>query len=491
MRSSYPISLFSAAPRREGGPSAFAVSIVAHGVLFALLFLSVKHVSVIEEKPLNLTAVRLLDVQQQPAAALQWVPQQSAKLHTGQAARHAMALGGRRGVSAFARMATVPKTFQPQRKAPQTLIQPDIPPVTRVLPPIPVPQAVVWTAGEVTRRTIVPPTPQPLGAIPVHPTLEKPNHELAPAEISLSSTPFETKAPLPAPGTTMPIQVDGPQPARQMPQTASVDKQAPTASRVISLSELKLQTGTAALPAINEVAPGDNAGPLAPGDAVSQAGGMPGTGTGSLRNGTGMGHAAGSGGDNGAGATAANGANTGMENGKSGRGASGPGFTVMDGSATNSIAGNTGPPEHISLPKNGQYGMVVVGAEPQEDVPETTGLWGGRMVYTVYLQTDTPQNWILQYSLPSTSSDPPTDKLDAPWPYDMMRPNLGKYDIVLVHGYIDENGRFGQLMVAYPPRYPKADMLLRNLKQWAFRPAMLNGMATRVEVLLVIPGQSG
>lgn len=493
MRSSYPISLFSAPPKRESGPSSFVVSFAVHGAIFALLLISVHRARVIEQQPLDLNAVRLLNVQQEQAA-LHWTPQHAASRRAPSVIRHSAFRGGKPAPSASLRTPSILPTIKPQLTAHQTLIQPDIPPTTRVLPTIPVPQVVVWAAGNVMQRKIIPPAPKPLGAIPVKPSLVVPNHEISPSDISLTSTPFHTQAPLPAPGTTMPVTVSGPQPAKQMPQTASVDKGPPTAARVISLSALKLQSGTTALPTINEVQPGDASGILAPGEAetVSQVTGNTGSGTAAPQNGAGPGHSAGNGGDNGDGVVVDDGSGNETADNGSGGNASGPGFTVFDGSGSDAIADAPGPPEHITLPRAGQFGMVVVGASPAENYPQTSGLWNGRMVYTVYLQTDTPQNWILQYSLPRQHPDPPASstQLDAPWPYDMMRPSLGTYDIVLVHGFVTPEGHFDRLSVAYPPAFSKSALLLRNLNKWDFRPAMLNGLATTVEVLLIIPGSA-
>lgn len=489
MRSSYPISLFTPPPKRDSGPSGFVVSVVAHGAIFALLFITIHHARVIEQRPLDLNAVRLLNVQQEQAA-LHWSPPHAAAHHARAIARHSAFRGGHRGSAAKIQIASIPTNLKPRINAHQTLIQPDIPPTTRVLPTIPVPQAVIWTAGEVIQRKIVPPAPKPLGATPIKPSFKVPNHELTPSEVALTSTPFTTQAPLPAPGTTMPVQVKGPQLARQMPQTASVDTGPATAARVISLSDLKLQSGTTALPTINEVTPGDASGILAPGEdvTISQGNSAPGSGTDAVISGAGAGHSAGNGGDKGSGVTVDDG--SGDETADNGNGGSSNGVTVFDGSGNNADMGSSDAPAHITQPKGGQYGIVVVGASPEENYPQTAGLWNGRMVYSVYLQTDTPQNWILQYSLPRQHPDPPAGsaQLAAPWPYDMMRPSLGRYDVVLVHGFVNPQGHFDQLAVAYPPHFPKSSVLLRNLNKWDFRPAMLNGLATTVEVLLIIPG---
>ncbi len=474
------ITLFSPPPQREGGPSAFVVSIVLHSFVFALLFLSVRQVRVVEQKmPNRKFNVRLLDLQKTPSS-LVYYPQHLA-VHKGQmAARHGISAGGRLGTARIPHVARVSRNFKSPKPAPQTMIQPEVPPDQRVLPPLPIPQAMVWTPGEIAQRKIVTPAPQPSGAIQVTPSLAEPNHEPIPAEVSLSSTPFETKAPLPVPGTTSPVQVSGQQPAQQLPETASKDTTQISPARVISLSDVKLQNGTAALPVVNEVAPSDASGSPSTGEAQ----GFTVTGadtTDSKENGSGAGHGAGNAGDNADGFTVQYGSNTGPKDG----------FTVDNGTASDASGGTSAAVEHLTKPKDGHYGMVVIGASPEEDYPETANLWTGRMAYTVYLQTDTAQNWILQYSLLRQLRDDPGDanQPDPPWPYDMMRPDLSSYkDVILVHGFVNTDGRFDQLSVAYPPRFPETNLLLRALKQWEFRPAMSMGQPAAVEVLLIIPG---
>jgi hypothetical protein len=95
----------------------------------------------------------------------------------------------------------------------------------------------------------------------------------------------------------------------------------------------------------------------------------------------------------------------------------------------------------------------------------------------------------LQYSLPRVTNDPPSKgTLNAPWPYDMMRPALKYQDVILVHGFVNTAGHFEQLKIVYPLSLPEAPKLLRSLERWVFRPASLNGQAARVEVLLIVPG---
>jgi hypothetical protein len=371
------------------------------------------------------------------------------------------------------------------------MIQPEVPPDQQVLPKIPIPQAMVWTSGEIARRKIVPPTPQTPGAIPVKPSLEKPNKELNLAEMPLTSMPYVTQAPMPVPATTSPVKMAGPVPAKQLPQTMSPDTDKATAARVISLSQQKLQQGTAALPVVNEIEEAEASGTptLGQSDGVSVIGDDRAD---SQQDGAGAGHGAGSGGDRADGIAVDDGSSGGSV------GDSGGGYSIAGDSENNPdspMGEGESPAEHILLPKSGQYGMVVVGASPEESYSQTANLWTGRLVYTVYLQTETAQNWILQYSLlhpigssNSGSSDP--GRPDAPWPYDMMRPNLGYKDIVLVHGFVSAAGRFEQLSVAYPPKFARTAMLLHALKLWEFRPAMNQGQPAAVEVLLIIPGEA-
>lgn len=485
MRSSNTITLFSPPPQRESGPSAFVVSIVLHSCVFALLFASVRQVRVLEQKmPNRKFDVRLLDMRQ-AQSSLQWFPQQR-MTHSGHAAvRHGLSAGGKLGSARVSRVAHVSRNFISPKPAPQTMIQPEVPPDQRVLPKIPIPKAMVWTPGEIAQRKIVTPAPQPPGAIQVKPSLAQPNHEMNPANVTLSSTPFETKAPLPVPGTTSPVNVSGPQPAKQLPQTSSLETTQVSPARVISLSDTNLQNGTAALPVVNEVAPSDSSGSPTAGktESVSIAGSDD---TDSRENGTGAGHGAGNAGDNADGFTVSYGSNTGPSDDNV--------ASIDTGEGPSSSSGTSAAPAHLTKPKDGHYGMVVVGASPEEDYPETADLWTGRLAYTVYLQTETPQSWILQYSLSREVGDDPGNgsQPDPPWPYDMIRPNLSSIkDVILVHGFVNAQGRFEQLSVAYPPGFVETSLLLRALKQWVFRPAMSQGQPATVEILLIIPGGAG
>ncbi|HTV06352.1 MAG TPA: hypothetical protein VME86_13365 [Acidobacteriaceae bacterium] len=456
--------------------------------------------TVIEPKlPNPKEAVRVLDVRQ-ALASLHWTPPKPAVHHSFSSARRAVSPGGKLGLAKITRISHLSTNFQTKLPAPQTLIQTQVHPELKPLARIPVPQAVVWTSGQILQEKIVTPAPKPLEDIEVKPSLAMPNKELTPAEVSLTSTPFVTKAPIPLPGTTAPVDISAAKPAQQLLETASKEVGQISPARVISVSDIKLQNGEAVLPVINEVAASEGAGSPTPEEPdVVAEGGL--DNSDSRENGSGASQGAGNGSGSSNGAASADGSNAGNGGGANGvatvanssnpgMNTGGPGFAVDTGyPATLSPALYAA--RHIQLPMSGQYGMVIVGASPQENYPETANLWTGRLVYTVYLQSETADNWILQYSLPKSPGDTPGDGIrpDAPWAFDMMRPNLGmSHGVVLVHGFVSPNGHFEKLSVPYPPGYAKTDLLLRALKRWVFRPAMSRGFPVTVEILLIIPG---
>ena len=121
---------------------------------------------------------------------------------------------------------------------------------------------------------------------------------------------------------------------------------------------------------------------------------------------------------------------------------------------------------------------------------------GGCLLYTstVYLHVGLAKSWILQYSLPSAGDAAAAgniSRLEAPWPYNIVRPNLSpdtvNADALMIHGFVNQAGRFELLAVAFPPQFEQAQFVLDALRQWQFRPAAQNGQSERVEVVLIIP----
>ncbi len=150
----------------------------------------------------------------------------------------------------------------------------------------------------------------------------------------------------------------------------------------------------------------------------------------------------------------------------------------------------------ITVPKDGHFSAIVVGDSLEDEYPETAGVWNGRMAYTVYLHVGLAKSWVLQYSLPRTavaSDGGAVDHLDAPWPYNIVRPNIDpdsiNADALMVHGFVNQSGHFESLSIVFPQAFAQAQFVLAALKKWQFRPALQNGQFAKVEVLLIIPEQ--
>jgi hypothetical protein len=152
----------------------------------------------------------------------------------------------------------------------------------------------------------------------------------------------------------------------------------------------------------------------------------------------------------------------------------------------------------IDLPPNARPPLSVLGESVVNQYPEITGLGlSGRVVSTVYLNIGLKKSWALEYWLLAGSA-PDAAKggaamPEAPWPRTMLRPidlRLPPYaDAVLVHGVLTAQGQLEQLTLILPPDWPQKEILLQALQLWKFRPAMKDGEAVAVEIMLVIPRQ--
>jgi hypothetical protein len=247
----------------------------------------------------------------------------------------------------------------------------------------------------------------------------------------------------------------------------------------MSLSDLEMKRGDVTLPPINETAPTDSSGALAAGQTQDSA----------L---AGLVNPVVSPGETGAG-QGSNNTGESTDTGASAQGdetASGQTVSPQIGSGL----GNPLSAAHISLPEDGQFGAVVVGSSMEEKYPETAQLWSGRLSYTVYLHVGLAKSWILQYSLSREDNAAAAGNIthiEAPWPYNITRPNIPPgaidADALMIHGFINQTGRFEALSVLFPPEFTQAQFVLDALAQWQFRPATQNRQNVLVEVLLIIP----
>jgi hypothetical protein len=370
--------------------------------------------------------------------------------------------------------------------ADRTVVQPDIPP-NELLVKSKLPSLLLWSAQRPKVQLIAPPQPVKLAIVNTKPVLTRPTPQTHISDLPVTSTPFESRLPMPTPSTSTPVVVSGATVGDLLPETASRSSIQPSAAAMLSISEEEMAKGTIALPAVNQTARGSETGAMMPGKAgnSSRAGnGDPnsvGADNGLQKSQGTSGNSPGAAGNR-SGTLAGNGGNVGAGHGPGGS-SGGAGGTGIEPTFT-----------RVTLPQNGQYGVVVVGSSMAEDFPETSRLWGGRLVYSVYLHVGLTRSWILQYSLPSkldaaVAGD--MKHLEAPWPTYIVRPsnppgNINA-DALMVHGYVTESGHFEALALAFPQGFSQSQLLLQALQQWKFRPAKHNGQVARVEVLLIIP----
>jgi hypothetical protein len=360
---------------------------------------------------------------------------------------------------------------------PQTLIQPGLPAYVKLDEEIPVPQVVIWTPSNMPVKNIVPPLPEKPTSADVKPTYDAPNQEVNLADVNIASSNQPSLSNLVAASTTSPVALHEPQQVELPPSSASQSSAQPTPAAILSLSDLRMKDGTASLPPVNEFAVADVEGALAPGRAQDPS-------------------------TQGAGNPSAKSGQPGVGPVSAKVNAPGPGASAAKPETSASAQGadllseSSGQPAltQIALPKDGRFSAVVVGDALEDQYPEVANAWSGRLAYTAYLHVGLAKSWIMQYSLPrdaDASAGGAIARLDAPWPYNIVRPNLAPgsvdADALMIHGFIDEAGRFQGLSVAFPPAFPHAQFVLDALEKWQFRPATQDGRPIRVEVLLIIP----
>ena len=485
------MSLFSEQQAPRKAPSAFVISLLVHALAFAWLLAGLKHLPEVNE---HLTeeryTVRILEaprLEQSRRAAID----DSAALAVQSIAHDALPGGG--GGQMAPPSLTIQETNLPPRS--QTLIQPEAPP-DRLLPQeTQVPFTVMWAPETSPTKSIVAPPQQEPTVVKTQPAIIKPNREPKLADINIAAARFPAQTPLVQAGATSPLVVRGPEPVQQAPTTSSAQPMQPTPARIVSLSSLQ-SAGPVIVPLANQMGRGSETQLVASLRAGAGAGVQVGKRSGS-GGGDGVGDGKGAG-VSGGGANAAN--------GSGGVGGTGAGTVAQGGAGAGAGGGSpagsgVGVPEgtvHIVLPKDGQYGVVVVGSSLVEKYPEIAGIWSGRLVYTVYLHVGASKNWILQYSVPpaaDAAAAGSNSRPEAPWPYDILRPHLAaddyNSDAVMVHGFINLAGKFEKLALVFPAGFAQAKFVLDALEQWQFRPARQNGQIAAVEVLLIIPEDAG
>jgi hypothetical protein len=334
---------------------------------------------------------------------------------------------------------------------------------------------VMWSPDNSSSKRIVPPPPQSATVADVLPSLAPPNREPDLADLQISATVSVAETPDIPPSTTAPLVIRGPELVKQLPETAAKPVEQPTPARVVSVSHVQVR-GPVEIPLANA----SFQALASEQQTLGRAGKTLGEGSDDFP-------------DKEREDTFATVPPVDQDNPNVG-----PGKTSPPGSQSASEPG-TGPDgkpsvDRITLPKNGQFGVVVVGSSLAEEYPETVEIWHSRLVYTVYLHVGLVKSWILQYSVPHPEDDAELGSItrpEAPWPYEIDRPHLaaGDYnsDSIIVHGFVNLAGRFEHLAIVFPPNFAQAEFLLTTLRRWQFRPALQNKKLAAVEILLIIP----
>jgi hypothetical protein len=472
------ITLFSDRPEQNQKPYTFAASILVHIIGIGLVaFGIISAPKVRTHVASDRIAVRHLDLHSLEAQM------ERAKLDIEypriNPIKHTLPPGG----SAAAQPVMRQMVQAPQ--GPQTLLQPDLPKPVLLTETIPLPTVVIWSGRKSLERTIVPPVPLKPAVAKIKPSVQLPNDEQNLADIAIAAANMPMPPQPILPSTTTPVVVSGPKPTPPAPVTTAAGSPQFTPTAVMSLSDTHMANGAVTLPPVNESASSNSPGGLSPGQTNGSAqsgqaspsdkqGGANGAGRGSRA----AGDPAGDGGADKGNKTIS---------GKAGSGQTGPGQPDFGQGSKFSTA-------HISRPITGQFGAVVVGSSLEDQFPDMPPVWSGRLSYTVYLSVGLAKSWILQYALPR-SDEAGTNgnimRIEAPWPYNIVRPNLPPdsidADALMIRGFVNQAGRFEALSLVFPAQFAQAQFVLNSLAQWQWRPATQNGQKIKVEVLLIIP----
>ncbi len=437
--SSSTITLFAETYESRRDPFSLALSVIAHGVVSGLIGYVLIHSPQVQTVGLNdRYSVRLLEMR-----TAKPVPVPSDKSILDPSSIYpARPFSGAAMRNVQLRMAV--QGAQPSQVL-RVLTQTDVP--SKLLLPLDVaiPLVVLVSPVNLPAQKIAPQLKEPTHS-DVQPVLVLPNREPAVAEIAVSSMPLSNKSLISVtPSTTSPLRSRGSEDETDIPQTSVLSSGPGAPATVIALSDVRMNEGIIVVPRAIQT---PSSPP--PGDAV-------------------LGHA------------------------QEAHSSSGTELGVAGlGDGTGQAIGI----RRVQLPRDGKFGMVAVGNSLEEQYPETAGTWTGRIAYTVYLHVGLAKSWILQYALPPSELASGTGsgaRLEAPWPTDILVPNLPpgftNSDALIAHGFLNKEGRFEKLAVAFPPQFAQARFVLDLLQRWVFRPAKQNGQITDIEVLLIIPEQ--
>jgi hypothetical protein len=497
------ITLFSERPELNQRPYSFMVSVLVHGIVAGLVSVGiifapkVKAPALAEKYNVRQLDLHTLDTEMQLNTKMQRAAANAIEDSRPHSIQHAHPPGG-----SAEGQARIMRQMVEAPPGPQTLVQPDLPKPVVLAEEIPLPEIVILDGKQSPDKALVPPLPEKPAVANIQPSTQLPNEEQNLADLAIPATNLAAQIQPILASTTSPVVISGPKPTPPAPVTTAKGAAQPTPTVVISLSSSRMANGNVTLPPVNESASSNSHGAMSFGQAKGS------TQAGQNNHGQGN-HGQGNHGEGNRGQGNQTDKAGGMGEGQASRDAGDPPGSASGAQGDKNTSGQTASGQigfgegnqssttHIMLPKGGQFGAVVVGSSLEEKYPETAELWSGRLSYTVYLHVGLAKSWILQYTLSRADNAAAAGniaRIEAPWPYNIVRPNIAPdaidADALMVHGFVNQAGRFEALTVAFPPQFTQAQFVLNSLAQWQFRPATQNGQNVKVEVLLIIPEET-
>src|SRR5215472_4437365 len=405
-RSSATLSLFADPSVPAGRPSSFALSIAAHLAVAGCVYFAVTHLPRIQDPSLlRHYSVRQLDLNTLDPEFPN--TPQAVKREEGKIPYPPRdVIEQMKAASRTPDLEDAMRAFIASAEKRQTLVQPEFQTHLSFAEQVPLPSLMIWTPELASHKRLVAPLPDSETASDAKPSLDAPNQEIKLTDVAMTATNLPLRGVAIPTGTTSPVETYSAKPLETALATISSPwLEQPTPTALLSISDVRMPDGTMLVPPVNDVG--------AAGSGTS-AGASPAGGS-------------------------ANAANQ----------------VKREDADDIAVDGRHLSTEHIALPRDGRFSVVVVGSSLEEQYPETSEFWADRVAYTAYLHVGLRKNWILQYSVTraaETAQAGRVARLDAPWPYDILRPNLLSRDVnsevLMVHGLLNQAGRLESLAIA-------------------------------------------
>jgi TonB family protein len=185
------------------------------------------------------------------------------------------------------------------------------------------------------------------------------------------------------------------------------------------------------------------------------------------------------------------------------------GITILGGSASVGTTANASPPSIVSIESarsvESSYGGITVistassgGGLPHSEV------FSNETIYTVYFDmkrppTDGAPSWIFEFGVSPRNGQGksaaqiqqgiilpfPISKEQPVFPAESVRRYLRQR--IVVYAIIQTDGKMQQISVKETPDTALNEAVVTALRQWAFRPAQVDGESVPVKVLLGVP----